>query len=99
MPAHRRCGHGHGAGVRKPSKNETAGKWRLGRTTSYGDFVGVEDVAGGLGDARWRREGTLMGRKAAPLDPPDCISIYGLPMMCRWAEGVPAHIIYAPVSL
>ena len=31
--------------------------------------------------------------------PPDCISIYGIPMMCRWAEGVPAHIIYTPVSL
>jgi hypothetical protein len=31
--------------------------------------------------------------------PPDCISIYGLPMMCRWADRVPAHIIYAPVSL
>jgi hypothetical protein len=31
--------------------------------------------------------------------PPDCISIYGLPMMCRWAERVPAHMIYAPVSL
>ena len=23
----------------------------------------------------------------------DCISVYGLPMMCRWAERVPAHII------
>jgi hypothetical protein len=31
--------------------------------------------------------------------PPNCISIYGLPIMCRWAERVPAHIIYAPVSL
>jgi hypothetical protein len=30
---------------------------------------------------------------------PDCNFIYGLPMMCRWAERVPAHIIYAPVSL
>jgi hypothetical protein len=29
----------------------------------------------------------------------DRIAIYGLPMMCRWADGVPAHIIYAPVSL
>jgi hypothetical protein len=27
------------------------------------------------------------------------LSIYGLPMMCRWAERVPAHMIYAPVSL
>jgi hypothetical protein len=38
-------------------------------------------------------------RKAARARPPDCILIYGLPMMCRWAERVPAHIIYAPVSL
>jgi hypothetical protein len=36
------------------------------------------------------------GRAARPSDG---ISIYGLPMMCRWAERVPAHIIYAPVSL
>ena len=34
-----------------------------------------------------------------PARPSDGISIYGLPMMCRWAERVPAHIIYAPVSL
>jgi hypothetical protein len=39
-----------GAGVRKPSKNETAGGVAPGRAASYGDSISAEDAAGSLGD-------------------------------------------------
>lgn len=66
-----------------------------------------ESLSGEKAMRRGPRTSAMRWRNCDGSDPSRCsegvkisaarISIYGLPMMCRWAERVPAHMIYAPV--
>jgi nucleoside-diphosphate-sugar epimerase len=82
-----------------PAERKTPGlQWLRGDAMSATDVIRAASGVSAIVPSALpsRRERPWVHQKAPP---PDRLSIYGLPMMCRCAERVRAHMTYTPVSL